>query len=142
MPQWSVYYLQLYRNSLGDIATPEYPFWSLTESTASRTANTFYLIIWILFVLYILVMNIVQLNFLIAIISQSYDRIMAVEKIQVYEDRAELNLEYQIISKAFIGQRPFDLMIVMASTTSDNSREKTEWGGYVRSIKTFIKSKQ
>jgi hypothetical protein len=67
-------FLQMYRNSIGDIAPPKYDLYLDSELNITSTENTLMItIIWIVWFLNQVFILIILLNFLIAIISQSYE---------------------------------------------------------------------
>jgi hypothetical protein len=66
--------IQMYRNSIGDIAPPKYNLYLDIHKNITSTENKLMItIIWALWFLNQLFILIVLLNFLIAIISQSYE---------------------------------------------------------------------
>lgn len=75
-----VYFLQTYRNSIGDIAAPDYSFWTArgTQSTGDWYSSRFMIfLIWFFWFANQFFVLIILLNFLIAIISQKYEQVMA-----------------------------------------------------------------
>ena len=75
--------IQVFRNSVGDINAPEYDYWS-NKVAVKETESIAYGMIgwgWFLWFSNIFFMLIILLNFLIAIISQSYDSVMTREMI-------------------------------------------------------------
>ena len=69
---------QIFRNSIGDLAVPDYTFWSnrIAQEDTNKLAYIMIGYSWALWMVLIVFMLIVLLNFLIAIISQSYDSVM------------------------------------------------------------------
>ena len=85
-----------FRNSIGDLAPPDYSFW-LDEDKVNISSTVKVIMIytiWVIWVLKGIIMIIVLLNFLIAVISQTYERVFSMKIICMYTDKAELNLEY------------------------------------------------
>ena len=89
--------IQMYRNSIGDISAPSYGRWSdLLESNSKYEQNKAYMmitLIWIVWVLHQFMNLIILLNFLIAIISQSYENVMQKLVVFKYKTRVDFNLE-------------------------------------------------
>ena len=93
------YYMQTFRNSLGDVAPPGYSKWveyQEFQHTMNRPWEAVYgaiiiYIIWGLWVLNIIVGCVILLNFLIAIISQSYEQVMAQHILHKYKHRCDIN---------------------------------------------------
>jgi hypothetical protein len=71
-------FIQLFRLSVGDTQIPEYPAWSaLKEKPEHENVGQFMITyIWIVFMFEQFVLQITMLNFLIAIVSQSYDNVL------------------------------------------------------------------
>jgi hypothetical protein len=92
--------LQNFRNSVGDITTPTYYYWTDPEvDNGGKLIWSQFAIVtwaWVLFLLNSFFILIVLLNFLIAIISQAYDEVMTKEEIERYKARADLNIEVAI----------------------------------------------
>ena len=72
--------LQMYRNSIGDIEAPLYARWSemLKSNSAFEQNQASFMIslVWTVWVLHQFLVLIILLNFLIALISQSYEDVM------------------------------------------------------------------
>ena len=65
-----VYTVQLIRNSIGDLDTPSYPYWSHRKNSANdNDINLMIYSIWGFWLTQILVFTIILLNFLIAVVS-------------------------------------------------------------------------
>lgn len=92
-------YIQSFRNSFGDITDPLYDFWLIDnhKSPKLKSSNFFVLWAWFLFIFHEFFLLIVLLNFLIAIVSQSYDNIMDSQEVEKQQSRIFLNNEAAII---------------------------------------------
>lgn len=62
-------WIQVFRNSIGDIATPQFDYWDHFLESDSELRDTGVLLIWLIWFFEILFMLVILLNFLIAIIS-------------------------------------------------------------------------
>lgn len=83
-----------------------------------------------------LICLIILLNFLIAVISQGYDMVIAESVVDKYLTRAELNLEFFILLKAFGQIKKFNILILQMERDSE---EKTDqFLGFVQTIKNSI----
>lgn len=89
-----------FRNSIGDLQSPQYERWLnyIKEHRDPENPNPFFsqgqVIIYLLWALWfgnIILMVILLLNFLIAIISQTYERVAGSQSNYTYKDRAEMN---------------------------------------------------
>lgn len=69
--------IMIYRNTIGDIQTPNYDYWSDKERMAKNPFMCQWMIyiIWIVWALNIMFMLIVLLNFLIATISSAFENV-------------------------------------------------------------------
>ena len=98
------YFLMTYRNSIGDISAPGYSNWMkksddvTSQYLEKNAAMTF---IWIVWLANQFLNLIILLNFLIAVISQVYDNVVAVQRQVLYTHRAELNREFYMQQRYF-----------------------------------------
>lgn len=56
---------------------------------------------WAIWFLNIFINNIMMLNFLIAIVSQSYEEVMTNQVSTIYLQRCDMNMRYSILKRAF-----------------------------------------
>lgn len=83
-------------------------------------------------------MPVILLNFLIAVISQTYERVSGSKDNYTYKDRAEMNKECSIILKALSYQGEVK-MIVFSEDKNIWSQENNVWSGFVESIRRAIR---
>lgn len=69
LPEWATFIIYIYRNAIGDMSPP-------VMNLALEESSHLLAYAWITFLLKTMVMNIVMLNFLIAIIGGSYNTVM------------------------------------------------------------------
>jgi len=98
--------LMLYRNSIGDINAPEYGYWldvidNSNESDGHFGASYMIFICWFIWFIHQYLVLIILLNFLIAIISQSYDSVMTTSLITKYNQRCDMNWECTLLNEQF-----------------------------------------
>ena len=67
--------ISVYRNAVGDLQMPTYDYWT-AEGNSGIYPQFMIFLIWALYALFIFVLDLMALNFLIAIFSQSYESIM------------------------------------------------------------------
>jgi hypothetical protein len=67
------FFLQAFRNSIGDLAPPSYEYWEEMKSKGKTSALVMIYMIWGFWLFQIVSFTILLLNFLIAVISQSYE---------------------------------------------------------------------
>jgi hypothetical protein len=153
--------IESYRNSIGDISPPGYRYWTdrldeltvtnstyshhelvLAQHVASTTAPHLMIgVIWAIWIFNQFLMLIILLNFLIAIISQSYDAVMAKATNNVYAQRCRLNRDYRIVVnfRRWFTQVPSEVLILTANSFTDES-QGDEWLGFVKTIKLSVKA--
>jgi hypothetical protein len=124
-----------FRNSIGDLTAPKFRNWC-DESGCNKTGVY---IIQTIFFVQAIYMVIVLLNFLIAIISQSYEKVMNFNTMYMYQNKVELNKEYLMIVRKMPWVKMEDInLLVMFSPISSELGINNEWLGFVQTLKTFI----
>ena len=125
------YFLMTYRNALGDSTTPGYSNWldgsandSFEESLEKNTAITF---IWAIWLSNSFLNLVILLNFLIALISQVYEKVISMKEQVMYSHRAEMNEEYFMQKE----NRPFKVL-VFSLDKDIQVQEENEWEGFVQ----------
>lgn len=82
-------------------------------------------------------MLIILLNFLIAVISQTYERVAGSQTNYTYKDRAEMNEECATVLSSLYFQGEVK-MIVFTYDKSIFASEDNQWGGIVDQIKKVV----
>jgi len=82
---------------------------------------------------------IILLNFLIAVVSQSYENVMNSAMRFKYQQRCELNREAAIINTGLRRLNSYTALILQADH-SDNGGNGEDWAGFVQTLKTFIRA--
>lgn len=132
-----------FRNSIGDLQSPQYERWLNyidTNQNDPLRSGQGYVIIYLLWGLWfgnIILMVILLLNFLIAIISQTYERVAGSQSNYTYKDRADMNQEAMTILSALYYQGEVK-MIVFTQDKGIWASEDNQWGGIVDSIKKIV----
>lgn len=89
--------LYSFRNSIGDLATPNYDQWLLRmqSNEISETEEVLVVgLVWVLWLLQAMFMIIILLNYLIAVISQAYERVVGQRLVYSYIHKSEINVDY------------------------------------------------
>lgn len=81
---------------------------------------------------------IILLNFVIAIISQSYDSVMLKSVQNKYFQRTQLNQECRLVLKSLKVKERMDQFILTANI-EDDLAQADEWLGFTQTIKNFVK---
>ena len=115
MGQASIYALQTYRNSVGDIAAPAYSFWE-SQTDFPHLQSKMIMIIWFAWLMNQFFLTIILLNFLIAILAESFTVVMEQELQCKYKSKVALNKETFLTLKAFNMLTPFEGFLLAAQT--------------------------
>ena len=95
-------------------------------------------LIWTFWVLHQFMIVIILLNFLIAVLSQSYEMVMSKASISTYLHRCELNMECLRVL-AHIGQlQPINMFTIACADSHEGDEGGDEWLGFVSEVKKFI----
>ena len=97
---------------------------------------------WILFLYNEFFILIILLNFLIAIISQSYDEVMSREEVELYNSRCYLNFDISFLVDLLEHfklrkKRPARIFYIIAKQTKE--QDENDYVGFVRTIKNSVK---
>jgi len=135
-------FLQLFfhilRNSVGDLQLPVYRNWTLQSQEDSFKASMMIHMMWFLWFCNLILMLIILLNFLIAVISQTYERVSGSKVSYTYKDKAEMNVECATILKFIYQQGEVKMIIFSYDKSIWTSDDKGTWGGICDSIKRII----
>jgi len=94
------YFLGVYENSLGNISTPGYTIWDPSKKDNKNLFNSIILVvIWVIWFLNQWFIFMILLNFIIALISQSYDDVMEKQMETEYLQKTKLNRECRFMMK-------------------------------------------
>lgn len=113
--------MQTYRNSIGDISAPKYEFWIETEYDGNNFAPKLMIfLIWSIWLFNQFLVLIILLNFLIAIISESYVSTLEKKEYYKYVQRCEMNIE-TMIALNFLGKLvPHEYFILSTNIVNEN----------------------
>lgn len=135
------YFLMTYRNSIGDISTPHYTNWieryDAEDFWENLMQDTLISLIWLVWLLNQFLNLIILLNFLIAVISQVYDKVISDQKLLMYQLRAELNKEYFMIMRMYNLLEEYQ-MLVFTTEKGVEEAEEDEFAGLVQTLKKYI----
>lgn len=144
LSEFTGYFLLIWENSIGNINPPTYQFWMNTLKNADiepfqkTGALTVIYIIWLMWFANQALILIVLLNFLIAVVSQSYENVMNSATQFKYAQRCELIREAAVINKTFPISDVVDYHVFVLRCNV-NEEEGGDWAGFVQTIKTFIR---
>lgn len=148
------FYLQTFRAALGESSPPQYHYWQemlnsdLDQQLSSKPIWSFPIImiytIWIIWFLNLFINMVIMLNFMIAIISQSFETVITNRLMYQYEYKSDLNLErlqfYNVFENLNFGKylEDFDLMCIV-SRQEEDLMKKDEITGLTFKIKQMMK---
>lgn len=81
---------------------------------------------------------IILLNFLIAVISQVYDNVVADQQMFSYQHKADLNGEHYMLQEYMGGLKEFQILIFQVDR-DDEGGEEDFFAGFVATLKNYIK---
>ena len=118
--RYPYYFVQNFRNSLGDLQTPAYKFW---EDYGSKTGNVVIYIIWATWIANFIFSSLLMLNFLITVFSETHERVLTNQLEYTYKKRAELNVECMSLMTLL---HLFDDIVFSVITLSSEEDEQEE----------------
>jgi len=116
---------------------PTYDYWT-AEGNSGIYPKFMISLIWALYALFIFVLDLMALNFLIAIFSQSYESIMDRQIEAIIESKIELNQEcLQELNNLDDEEVQADVDIIVMQTAI-NLNADSEWDGIAQTIKKSL----
>jgi len=102
--------IQSYRNTIGDISAPDYEAWYPSAESGNFQNYTMINLVWLIWLGNQFVNLIILLNFLIAVISQTYEKVISQQQTHNYMHKAELNNEVFQMASLLHMVRPFKII--------------------------------
>ena len=114
------YALQTYRNTVGDDAPPDVPYWNVQSNTPVYSKIMIGLV-WACWLFNSFLLMLILLNFLIAVLCESFDTVQN-EAIQYqYKAKAEMNVDTMLLQKVMGKLNPFEAVILSCKSSSTRS---------------------
>eukprot|EP00347_Sterkiella_histriomuscorum_P001568 403371532 len=128
------YFIMSFRTSMGDFQVDNY--------NSLNSASTIFA--WIIWLVGVLFLNIILLNFIIAVISESYEKIMQKMEAQSYKQQAMLIKEREMhLSEAQKKSlKYFPKYLIVRRPIKNEFEEYSEWQGFLKNIKKSIQKQQ
>ncbi len=125
------YFMMSYRLSSGDFEIENY-----SSQRASLIIFT-----WIVWIVGVLVLNVIFMNFIIAVISESYEKVMQKLVAQSFIVKAEMIVERELHMAEEDLRDPinFPKFLVLRKPASAAGEEGEEWQGFIKDIKHSLK---
>ena len=117
--------MQTWKNAIGDAGPPSFAQWEQLQNIHYMNDTLwpqFYIVlIWLVFIFNQLLIAVILLNFLIAMISQSYEQVMQHKSKSQYSQKGALNMELQLLKSVFLPEKSFDTIIIFSRNELWNS---------------------
>jgi hypothetical protein len=111
--------LQAFRTSIGELGMPRYT--NIINQPSGFLRNMNIVLIWMIWYIQTFTMLVVMLNFIIAVINSTYERVSQDAIYINYKYKAELNLEcYDLLSNLFI-PKSFKIIVFSRSKEEQNT---------------------
>ena len=156
VPRNMMYILMVFRNSIGGDQTPVYKHWQLLETYGDGpygngtvkgrytwVTNLMIGYAWLLWLLNAFFTMIVMLNFLIAIVGQSYDNVMSTYQVSLYKSKCHFNLKGTLIMNSmdsFFNFSKRNVKMNIVSVTMDAFEGDNDQQAYLKNIKAAFSS--
>ncbi|CDW79849.1 wd-40 repeat protein [Stylonychia lemnae] len=126
------YFLMAFRISSGDFQLDDF----------HTQEDLLVVFTWIIWLIAVMTLNIVFMNFIIAVISESYERVMQKLVAESYRVKAHMIVEReQLFSNQDLqSQKYFPNFIVARRPLNTESNESGEWQGFIKDIKYTIRT--
>ena len=132
---WLLLSYNQWENGINGVGAEGIP--TLRANPPPKSLSALLYMIWMMNQFLLVVVN---LNFLIALISQSYEESMNNMIIDQYSTKAEFNNQvYKNMKLLGWGMKNFKTVIVAQEVDNDNATNKNEWNGYAKTVKTYLK---
>jgi len=96
-------FLMIFLNSIGGIAGVNLPTWNEEFGSTASVKTTAIIIVWIFWFINVFTMTIVFLNFVIAVVGNTYNEVKTTGTVFIYSTKAEMNFLVQLILN-FLGR--------------------------------------
>jgi len=128
--------MNTYRQAMGDPQAIQYTFWVDQLEEHQAAARFMSGMIWLLWLVNQYVIIIFAFNFMVSVISQSYEESLNKSLIVRYTFRCERVMEASIFTKLVGAARTLQTF----SLSTNNSSDLDKWPGFVQSIKSYVRS--
>jgi hypothetical protein len=99
-------------NSLGKAAFPEYSYWDENTTDNPVRSDFMKLLIWMFWTVNMLVMGIINLKFIVTLVSDVWKEVLEKKEITLYNHRSEMNTSVYTIMGAFSKPRNIKAILV------------------------------
>ncbi|CDW79314.1 wd-40 repeat protein [Stylonychia lemnae] len=126
------YFLMAFRISSGDFQLDDY----------HSQEDGLVIFTWVIWLIAVMTLNIVFMNFIIAVISESYERVMQKLVAESYRVKANMIVEREQLFNAadLKSQEYFPNFIAIRRPLNTESNESGEWQGFIKDLKYTIRT--
>ena len=134
------YFLFGLRNAIGDMKQPYYENWRTKVKNEQISETDEYMVatlIWLIWIFQAMFMVIILLNYLIAVISQAYERSVNQKMVYSYIHKAQINQDYFMIMHQIKGSGGLEKLryIVFVDSNQYLIEHGASWMGFMDKIK-------
>eukprot|EP00347_Sterkiella_histriomuscorum_P009011 403342872 len=128
----SAYMMMAFRTSSGDFNVDSY----------KDQSSTLVVISWLAWIVAVMLLNVMFMNFIIAVISESYEKVMQKLVAESYRVKVQMIVEreLQFSDEELKSTKLFPKYMLLRRPVSSDSNEQGEWQGFVKDIKQSIRT--
>lgn len=134
--------LWVFRCSIGDVAHPSFAHWTEVYDKDQARSGTMITVVWAVMIYNQLALQVVLFNFLIAIVTDSYIKVMQQRMVNSFNHKADLINEY-FLTRKFIHnffckiEKPFDILFVMSPDEYEPD-QVSDWTTFFKNFRHHI----
>ena len=123
------YFIHTFRLSIGDVSPPIIEFWrnSPNLGLAELYSKIIIIIIWYVWAAHQVLIVLVLLNFMIAIIINSYDKVNSNQQFSKYVHYCELNRQISLIKKTLGMLKKSESIYILTARKDALTKEFQQW---------------
>ncbi|CDW86987.1 UNKNOWN [Stylonychia lemnae] len=125
------YFLMIFRTASGDY---------VVDLFSEQNSSFLVALSWMIWLIAVVILNIVFMNFIIAVISESYSKVMEKLTAESYKVKANMIVEREQLfnEQDLINQRLFPQYIIIRRQLDINAGDAGEWKGFLKDLKNVI----
>eukprot|EP00347_Sterkiella_histriomuscorum_P005218 403357440 len=126
------YIMMAFRTSSGDFNVDSY----------KDQSSALVIISWIIWIIAVMLLNVMFMNFIIAVISESYEKVMQKLVAESYRVKVQMIVERELhfTGEELTSEKYFPKYMILRRPVSSSEGENGEWQGFVKDIKNTIKT--
>eukprot|EP00347_Sterkiella_histriomuscorum_P008910 403343274 len=126
------YLMMAFRTSSGDFNVDSY----------KDQSSTLVIISWAIWIIAVMLLNVMFMNFIIAVISESYEKVMQKLVAESYRVKVQMIVERELhfSDEELLSQKYFPKFLILRRPVSSSENQNGEWQGFVKDLKSAIKT--